>query len=58
MKDIRVLDNDVIHVNGVELVEVFGERDEVDGGAFVELVEVGVASVVPLPPQIPQDLVE
>ncbi|GMN46428.1 hypothetical protein TIFTF001_015611 [Ficus carica] len=49
-KDVAVLDDDVVHVHGLEAVEVLGERDEVDGGALVELKEVRVV-VVPLPPQ-------
>lgn len=44
-----ILDDDVIHVHGLELAEFPWERDEVDGRALVELEEVRVF-VVSLPP--------
>ncbi|XBI63714.1 hypothetical protein VPH35_044072 [Triticum aestivum] len=45
-----VLDDDVVHVDGGEVVEVPGERDEVEAAALVELVQRRVL-VVALPPQ-------
>lgn len=48
LKEIPVLNDDVVHVHGLEPVEILGERDEVDGRALVELKEIGVV-VVPLP---------
>lgn len=52
---IRVLDDNVIHVDGVELGEVSRERDEIDGRLLVELQEVGVSTRVLLPSEAPQD---
>lgn len=37
-------------MHGLELAEILGERDEMDGGSFVELEKVWVV-VVPLPTQ-------
>lgn len=54
---IRVLDDDIVHVNGVEFGEISGERDEINGGAFVELEEICVAKV-PLPPETLKDLLK
>ncbi|KAL5846014.1 hypothetical protein ACOSQ3_009538 [Xanthoceras sorbifolium] len=45
--NIMVLDDYVKHVHGLELVEVFWERDEMDGGSFMELKKIRVL-VVPL----------
>ena len=49
-KDVGILDDDIVHVNGVELGEVSGKRDEINGRALVELVQIGVTIVIPLPP--------
>jgi len=49
MKDIRVLNNNIIHVDGAEFGEVSRERDQIDGGLLVELVEIRVTSVVNFP---------
>ncbi|CAL9132668.1 unnamed protein product, partial [Musa acuminata var. zebrina] len=53
LEGVAVLDDDVVHVDGLEAGEVLGEGDEVDGGALVELEEVGFL-VVALPPQSQQ----
>lgn len=58
MEVIRVLDDNIVHVNGVEFGEISGKRDEINGGAFVELEEICVAAKVPLPPKTPEDLLE
>ena len=57
MEDVRVLDDDIIHMNGIELREVPRERDEINRCSLVELEEmVGVVSiVVPLPSKTLQD---
>lgn len=47
-KDVTVFDDDVVHVHGLELVEVFREGDQMDGGAFMELKKLGII-VVSLP---------
>lgn len=48
LENVFVLDDYVIHVHGLELVEILREGDEVDGVAFVELKKVRVV-VVALP---------
>lgn len=60
MEDVRVLDDDIIHMNRVKLGEVTRERDEIDRCFLVELEEmIGVVStVVPLPPETLQDPLE
>lgn len=59
VKVTRVLDDDIVHVNGVEFGEISRERDEIYGGAFVELKEICVAAAeVPLPTKTPEDLLE
>jgi len=60
MEDVRVLDDDIIHVNRVKLGEVTRERDEIDRSSLVELEQmIGIVStVVPLPPKILQDLLK
>lgn len=55
MEDVGVFDNQIIHVNGGELGEFSRERDEVNGRAFMELEEVWVTSIIPLPTQPPQN---
>lgn len=56
---IRVLDDNIVHVNGVEFIKISGERNEINGGAFVELEEICVAATkVPLPTKTLEDLLE
>lgn len=49
-ENVAILDDDVIHVYGLELIEVFRKRDEMDGGSFVELKKIRIF-IVPLPAQ-------
>ncbi|CAL9151499.1 unnamed protein product, partial [Musa hybrid cultivar] len=57
LEDVAALDNDVVHVHRPELGEVRRYRDEVHGGALVELDQIRRAGV-PLPPQHRQLLLE
>ena len=36
-KHVAIFHDDIIHVHGLELVEILWERDEVDSGPFVKL---------------------
>lgn len=59
MEVIRVLDDNIVHVNGVKFGEIPRERDEINRGAFVELEEICVAATkVPLPSKTLEDLLE
>lgn len=60
VEDVRVLDDDIIHMYRVKLGEITRERDEIDRCSLVELEQmIGVVStIVPLPPKIPQDLLK
>ena len=49
MENVRVLNDNIVHVDRVELGEVPRKRDQVNGRLLVELEEVRVASIVPLP---------
>lgn len=49
VEDIWVFNDDVVHVNGVELGEIFWKRYQVIGGMLVELEEVRATTVIPLP---------
>jgi len=59
MEVIRVLDDDIVHVNGVEFGEISRQGNEINGGAFVELEEICVAAAkVSLPSKTLEDLLE
>jgi hypothetical protein len=46
MEKVLVLDDNVIHVHGFELVEILWKRNEVHGGAFMELKQmIGIVIV-------------
>lgn len=49
-EDVSVLHHDVVHVHGLQPLELHGEGDEIDGGSLVELEQARVV-VVPLPPK-------
>lgn len=48
-ENVPILDDDIVHVYGLELAEVLGEGDEVNRGPFMELKELWII-IVPLPP--------
>lgn len=58
MEDVRVFDDEIVHVNGVEFGEVHRKRNEINGGSLVELEEIGIAFVVSLPAQAFENLLE
>lgn len=59
VEDAGIFDNNVVHVDGVELGEVPWKRNQINGRWLVELEEVRVsAPVVPLPSQATQDLLQ
>lgn len=58
VEKIGIFNDYVVHVNGVELGEVPRERNKVNGGAFMKLEQVWIASIVPLPSQGCEDFLE
>ena len=46
VEDVGIFDDNVIHVNGVELGEVGWKRDKINGRGLVELEEISAAAAV------------